>query len=68
MVGLTARSLHATVSGPRNLHFGLRELRGVRIVVHENGTVGVFVDTAKRHGFRVMLLAAPTRLVVDFAS
>jgi hypothetical protein len=39
----------------------------VSFTVHENGTASAFVTTASRHGFRVMVLHQPTRLVVDMA-
>jgi hypothetical protein len=66
-VGFTGLSLHATVSGPQTVRFGLPQLRGVSFTVYENGTVSARVTTTSRHGFRVMLLRQPTRVVLDVA-
>jgi hypothetical protein len=57
----------AVVSGPQTVQFGLRQLKSVSFSVYDNGTATAFVSTASRHGFRVMLLQQPTRLVVDVA-
>jgi len=67
VVGFSGRNVPAVVSGPRTVQFGLPQLRGVSFTVHENGTASAFVTTASRHGFRVMVLHQPTRLVVDMA-
>ena len=53
------------MSRPLTRTFTLPQLRGVSFTVYDNGTVSAFVTTARRTGFRVMLLTSPTRLVVD---
>ncbi|MGE5827787.1 MAG: hypothetical protein ACM30G_05395 [Micromonosporaceae bacterium] len=57
----------AEVAGPHTVQFGLTHLRSLSWSVYDNGTASAFVSTASRHGFRVMVLNQPTRLVVDVA-
>lgn len=65
VVGFSGRNVPAAVSGPRNVQFGLPQLRGLSFAVYDNGTASAFVNTTSRHGFRVMVLHQPTRLVID---
>lgn len=65
-VGLTTNP--AVVSPPRVVHTGLSNLKGVSFSVYSNGSVTAWVETTRRHGFRVMLLSNPTRVVLDVAS
>jgi hypothetical protein len=58
-------SPHASFSGPRTVRFGLPELESVSFEVHGAGLMTATVSTAHRHGFRVMLLHQPTRVVLD---
>jgi hypothetical protein len=67
VVGFSGQNVPAVVPGPRSVHFGLSQLKDVSFTVYDNGTVSAFVTTGSRHGFRVMLLYQPTRLVVDVA-
>ncbi len=66
-VGFSGRNVPAVVGGPRSVHFGLPALRSLSWSVYGNGTATAFVSTTHRHGFRVMVLDQPTRLVVDIA-
>ena len=68
VVGFSGQNVPAVIGGPTNVYFGLRQLRSLSWTNHGNGTASAFVTTASRHGFRVMVLANPTRLVVDVAS
>ncbi len=65
VVGFSGQNVPAVVGGPRNVTFGLRQLRSVSWSVYDNGTASAFVTTTRRAGFRVMVLSNPTRLVVD---
>jgi hypothetical protein len=65
LTGLTTR--RGSVAGPPSRTFTLPRVRGVSFTVYDNGTVSAFVTTNRRTGFRVMLLTAPTRIVVDVA-
>ena len=56
-----------TVSGPNPVQTGLSQARSVSFTVYDNGTVSAFITTGHRTGYRVMLLADPTRIVVDIA-
>ena len=67
VVGFSGQNVPAVVHGPRTVQFGLSQLKSVSFTVYDNGTVSAFVTTASRHGFRVMVLHQPTRLVVDVA-
>jgi hypothetical protein len=58
---------HATFAGPASVHIGLAELRSVSFTVRGAGLMTARVDTAHRHGFRVMVLTSPTRVVLDVA-
>jgi len=67
-VGFTAATTQpGTVAGPNPKQIGLSQARSVSFTIHENGTVAAFISTTHRTGFRVMLLANPTRVVVDIA-
>ena len=66
-VSFSGRNVPAVISGPRTVHFGLPALCELSWQVYGNGTATAFVSTAHRHGFRVMVLHQPTRLVVDVA-
>jgi hypothetical protein len=66
-VGFSGHNVPAVVAGPRTVQFGLPQLRSLSFSVYGNGTATAFVTTASRHGFRVMVLNQPTRLVVDVA-
>ncbi|WP_432824500.1 AMIN-like domain-containing (lipo)protein [Dactylosporangium sp. CA-092794] len=59
---------HASHSGPGEYTFGLPTLRGLRFTVVGAGIMTADVTTAARHGFRVMLLPNPNRVVVDIAT
>ena len=65
VVGFSGQNVPAVIGGPATVHFGLPQLRSLSWTNHGNGTASAFVTTASRHGFRVMVLANPTRLVVD---
>jgi hypothetical protein len=65
VVGFSGRNVPADIRGPRQIHFGLPALHDLSWRVYTNGTASAFVTTAHRHGFRVMVLHQPTRLVVD---
>ena len=67
VVGFSGQNVPAVVNGPRTVDFGLPQLRSLSWSVYDNGTASAFVTTASRHGFRVMVLYEPTRLVVDAA-
>jgi hypothetical protein len=67
VVGFSGQNVPAVVGGPRTVQFGLPQLRSLSWSVYDNGTASAFVNTATRHGFRVMVLYQPTRLVVDLA-
>jgi hypothetical protein len=67
VVGFSGQNVPAVVNGARTVHFGLPALRDLSWSVYANGTASAFVTTAHRHGFRVMVLHQPTRLVVDVA-
>jgi hypothetical protein len=67
VVGFSGQNVPAVIGGPASVHFGLPQLRSLSWTNHGNGTATAFVTTASRHGFRVMVLANPTRLVVDVA-
>lgn len=66
-VGFSGQNVPAVVNGPRTVQFGLPQLRALSFAVYDNGTATAFVTTACRHGFRVMVLHQPTRLVIDLA-
>lgn len=67
VVGFSGQNVPAEVAGPRTVQFGLTQLKSLSWSVYDNGTATAFVTTASRHGFRVMVLTQPTRLVVDVA-
>ena len=67
VVGFSGQNVPAVIGGPATVQFGLPQLRSLSWTNHGNGTASAFVSTASRHGFRVMVLANPTRLVVDIA-
>jgi hypothetical protein len=67
VVGFSGLNVPAVVNGPRTVQFGLPQLKSISWSVYDNGTASAFVTTASRHGFRVMVLDQPTRLVVDVA-
>jgi len=67
VVGFSGQNVPAVIGGPATVQFGLTQLRSLSWTNHGNGTASAFVGTASRHGFRVMVLANPTRLVVDVA-
>ena len=68
VVGFSGQNVPAVINGPATVQFGLSQLRSLSWSNYGNGTATAFVTTAGRHGFRVMVLANPTRLVVDIAS
>ena len=67
VVGFSGQNIPAVIRGPQTVRFGLPQLRSLSFTNHGNGTASAFVTTASRHGFRVMVLSQPTRLVVDVA-
>lgn len=67
-VGLTAATTRpGVVAGPNPVPIGLTQPQSVAFTLYDNGTVSAFITTHHRTGFRVMLLADPTRVVVDIA-
>jgi hypothetical protein len=67
-VGFTAATTtRGVVAGPNPVPVGLTQAKSVAFSVYENGTVSAFITTGHRTGYRVMLLANPTRVVVDIA-
>lgn len=67
VVGFSGRNVPAIVAGPTSVHIGLAQLRDADVSNAGDGTARVTVTTASRHGFRVMLLDQPTRVVLDVA-
>ena len=67
VVGFSGHNVPAVFAGPLSVHIGLTQLRDASVSNFGNGTVRVTVTTASRHGFRVMLLDQPTRVVLDVA-
>jgi hypothetical protein len=63
--GSADRAPHASYSGPATYRFGLPEARSLSFTVVGAGVMTADVRTAHRHGFRVMLLHQPTRVVLD---
>jgi len=68
VVGFAGQNVPAVVNGPRTIQFGLSTVKSLSWSVYDNGTASAFITTAARHGFRVMVLQQPTRLVIDAAS
>lgn len=67
-VGFTAATTQrGSVAGPNPVRIGLTQPQAVSFNVYDNGTVSAFITTHHRTGFRVILLANPTRVVVDVA-
>jgi hypothetical protein len=66
--GSPTTSPHASYSGPGTYRFGLTNLRSLAFTVVGAGIMTADLGTASRHGFRVMLLQNPTRVVVDVRS
>jgi hypothetical protein len=67
-IGLTGLSTaRGSVAPPLARPLTMHRLRGVSFRIYDNGTASAFVTTSRRTGFRVMLLADPTRIVVDVA-
>jgi hypothetical protein len=62
-----ATTRRGVVAGPDPVPIGLTRARSVSFTVHDNGGVTAFLSTDHRTGYRVMLLADPTRVVVDIA-
>jgi hypothetical protein len=67
-VGSATSAPHASYGGPRLVTIGLPELRSVTFTGSGAGCAGFQVATAHRHGFRLMVLHMPTRIVIDAAS
>ncbi len=65
--GSATVSPHASFAGPATISYGLPELRGVTFHVIGAGMMTATVSTSARHGFRVLLLTAPTRLALDIS-
>jgi hypothetical protein len=63
--GSPTQSPHASHSGPATYAFGLPALRTLSFTVVGAGVMTADVGTARRGGFRVMLLQQPTRVVLD---
>jgi hypothetical protein len=66
-VGSPTSSPHASYAGPSRIAVGLPALRTVTLTVVGAGLMRVTVNTAHRHGFRVLTLGSPTRVVLDIA-
>ena len=66
-LGSATSSPHGSYGGPRYVAIGLPELRSVTFTGSGAGGVGFQVATAHRHGFRVMTLLMPSRVVLDVA-
>lgn len=60
----TGSAPRASYVGPATTSFGYTGLRSVR-ATDEGSSLLFRVSTARRNGFRVMLLSSPTRVVVD---
>ncbi|WP_238019702.1 AMIN domain-containing protein [Dactylosporangium sp. AC04546] len=58
---------HASFSGPAQYTFRHLALKNLRFTVVGAGIMTADVGTAARHGFRLMVLDNPTRVVVDVA-
>jgi hypothetical protein len=66
-LGSPARSPHASHSGPATVPIGLTAIRSVSFTVVGAGVMTADVSTAARHGFRILTLSNPTRVVLDVA-
>jgi hypothetical protein len=66
-LGSATSSPHGSYGGPRYVAIGLPELRSVTFTGSGAGCVGFLVATAHRHGFRVITLLMPSRVVLDVA-
>lgn len=66
-VGSARSAPHATYSGPSLGRTGLTALQQAALSSTGAGTLGFHLGTAARHGFRVIVLDAPNRIVVDVA-
>jgi hypothetical protein len=69
-INLTFEAIYrsrADYTGPPTVQFGMPELKSVTITPGVTGILNAQVSTAARHGFRVMLLQQPTRIVLDVA-
>jgi hypothetical protein len=66
-LGSPSVSPHASHAGPATTVFGMRGLRAVSFTVHGAGTMTARVKTMQRHGFKVSVVQAPTRVVLDIA-
>ncbi|HEY3091281.1 MAG TPA: hypothetical protein VGJ59_24805 [Jatrophihabitantaceae bacterium] len=66
-LGSATSAPHGSYGGPRVVPIGLPELRSVTFTGSGAGGVGFLVATAHRHGFRVMALLRPSRVVLDVA-
>ncbi|MEV4515255.1 AMIN domain-containing protein [Dactylosporangium sp. NPDC049525] len=66
--GSPTQSPHASFAGPAAYTFGLPALRTLSFTVVGAGVMTADVGTARRGGFRVMLLQQPTRVVLDVQS
>jgi AMIN domain len=65
--GSPTSSPHASYSGPARIAVGLPALRTVTFKIVGAGVMRATVTTAHRHGFRVLTLSSPTRVVLDIA-
>jgi hypothetical protein len=63
--GSPSRSPHASHAGSPAYAFTMPGLRTLRFTVAGAGLMTADVGTARRDGFRVLLLHAPTRVVLD---
>jgi hypothetical protein len=57
----------ASYGGPSPVTFGYPVLRSARLGEDTGGSLTFRVATTRRHGFRVIVLTSPTRVVVDVA-
>ena len=65
--GSPTTSPHATHSGPATVPIGLTAIKSVSFTVIGAGLMTANVSTAARHGFRILVLTNPTRIVLDVA-
>ena len=65
--GSPTRAPHASHAGPATVPVGLTAIQSVSFTVIGAGLMTANVSTAARHGFRVLTLSHPTRVVLDVA-
>jgi hypothetical protein len=65
--GTAASAPHASFTGTAPAATGLAGIRGISLASAGGGSLKFHLSTGARDGFRVLMLDAPTRIVVDVA-